>query len=149
MANTCTTEINVNANETAIDWFENLVKNYKVEEFISQFAPGEELFIDKVGSKWIILTDHYRADTQKYVISFESAWYPPETLMKNIHTQIIKIDETSNLDGRYWDEGFSPIGIFKIDSTGYKSAEDHLSVDWDNEYYWEEEVEPAFNNLEI
>jgi hypothetical protein len=149
MANTCTTEINVNASESAIDWLENLVKNYTTEDFIGQFASGAELFIDKVGSKWITLMDQYRVESQKYFISFESAWYPPETLMKNIFDQLSKIDDSSYLDGRYWDEGFSPIGIFEVNLAGYKSAEDHLSVDWDNEYYWEEEVEPAFNNLEI
>ena len=28
-------------------------------------------------------------------------------------------------------------------------AETTVDVDWDNEFYWDDEVEPAFDNLEL
>ncbi len=150
MANICTTQINIYANESTIDWFERLVKTYDEQDYIGQFSdPEAENMIDKIGSKWVYVTENYRVDQHEYYIALESAWYPPDTLMKNIYTQLAENDPRAFLDGRYWDEGYNPIGIFEINNSGYHSAETSVDVDWDNEYYWDEEVEPAFNSLEL
>jgi len=151
MANNCVTQINLYANESTMDWFEKLVKTYTVEDFIGQFGTQDaENMIDKIGSKWLILTDHYRVDQHEYYAAFESAWYPPDTLIKNIVAQLQENNEGAYADGRYWDENFSPIGIFQCNGPdSWESAEDDIDVDWDNEYFWDEEVEPAFNNLEL
>ena len=92
MANTCTTEINVNASESAIDWFENLVKNYTTEDFIGQFGSGAELFIDKVGSKWITLMDQYRVESQKYFLDFiGEPKESPRRMQEGIYTPRLRV----------------------------------------------------------
>ena len=144
MANTCTTNIDVNGNEAVVEWFTDIAKNNKAEGLIEQFGSEADSMIDRIGSKWLVKTDW-----GKGYLAVESAWYHPDILMKNIYTQAAAIDPEVTLTGRYWDENFDPIGIFEINSSGYHTAEDSVDVDWDNEYYWDEEVEPAFDNLEL
>ena len=49
-----------------------------------------------------------------------------------------------------WDEGFDPIGIFQCNDTDmWETEETTVDVDWDNEMYWDDEVEPAFDKLEL
>lgn len=144
MANTCTVQIDLNGNEAVTEWFTDIVKNNKAEGLIEQFGSEGESMIDRIGSKWII-----KNDWGDGYLSIESAWYPPDVFMKNIFAQASVLDPNVTLTGRYWDENFSPIGIFEINSTGYHTAETDVEVDWDNEYYWDEEVEPAFDSLEL
>jgi len=150
MANICTTQVNIHANTSTIDWFEKLVKTYLVEDYIGQFGDLDaETIIDKIGCKWMVVNDSYRSDQYEYYLSIESAWYPPDTLLKNMFTQLNALDSGAYINGRYWDEAFNPIGIFEINTTGYHTAETSVEVDYDNEYYWDEEIEPAFDSLEL
>ncbi len=150
MANICTTQINIYANESTIDWFERLVKTYDEQDYIGQFGDLEaENMIDRIGSKWVYITENYRVDQHEYYIALESAWYMPDVLMKNIYTQLAENDPGAFLSGRFWDEAYSPIGIFEINSSGFHTAETDVEVDFDEEYYWDEQIEPAFNRLEL
>lgn len=149
MANICRTEIDIFANQSAIDWFEKLIKDYMDEDFIGQFGSEGENNIERIGCKWIQKYDWYREDSTQYFISFESAWYPPDTMIKNIINQLQEYDKHAYASGRYWDENFSPIGIFQCNSIDmFETAETDVDVDWDNEYYWDE-IEAAFENLEL
>jgi hypothetical protein len=151
MANSCRTEIHLHANQSTIDWFEKLVKDFTVEDYIEQFGdPNAELLIDKIGSKWLIKYDWYREDEHEYFISFESAWYPPDTLIKNMVAQLQEHDSRAYATGRYWDEAFCPIGIFQCNASDvWETAETDVEVDFEEEYFWDEQIEPAFNNLEL
>ena len=150
MANVCRTEVHLHANMSTIDWFEKLVKDFTVEDYIGQFGNQDaENMIDRIGSKWLTKYDWYREDDNEYFLSIESAWYPPDVFLKEMYKQVAEHDSGAYLSGRYWDEAFSPIGIFEVNSTGYHTAETDLDVDMDEEYFWDEQVEPAFNNLEL
>lgn len=144
MANICTVQIDLNGNEQVTEWFTNIVKMMKADELIEQFSSEGESMIDRIGSKWLI-----KNDWGDGYLAIESAWYPPDVFMKNIYAQASVIDPAVTLTGRYWDESFSPIGIFEINSTGYHTAETDVDVDFDEEYYWDEQVEPAFDKLEL
>jgi hypothetical protein len=149
MANVCRTEIYIHANRSTIDWFEKLVKNFFNDDFIGQFGSDADNNVDKIGSKWLLKYDEFREDGYTYFISFESAWYPPDILMKNMYAQVADLDKGAYLDGRYWDETFDPIGKFEINQTGYHSVEASVEMDWDSEYVWDECVQPAFDRLEL
>ena len=150
MANTCRTEIHLHANQSTIDWFEKLTQNFDTDDYIGQFSSKGSNLIDKIGSKWLIRYDWGREDEHEYFLSFESAWYPPNEMVKNMVAQLQQHDPHAWANGRYWDENFSPIGIFQCNSPEmWDIAETDVEVDWDNEYYWDEEVEPAFEELEL
>ena len=144
MANVCTTNITLNGNEAVTEWFTNIVTTMKDNELIKQFGSEGDSMIDIIGSKWL-----NKIDWDEGYLAIESAWYPPDVFLGNIFAQASVIDPEVTLTGRYWDENFSPIGIFEVNSSGYHTAEDHIEVDLDNEYYWDEEVEPAFDELEL
>jgi len=144
MANTCTTNIDLNGNEAVTEWFTNIVTTMKDNELIEQFGSKADSMIDRIGSKWLLKTDW-----DEGYLQVESAWYPPDVFLKNIFAQATAIDSGVTVTGRYWDENFDPIGIFEINSSGYHTAETSVDVDWDNDYYWDEEVEPAFGELEL
>ena len=144
MANTCTTNIDLNGNTAVTEWFTNMVQSMKDEELIEQFGSKADSMIDRIGSKWLLKTDWGESYLQ-----VESAWYPPDVFLKNIFAQATAIDSEVTITGRYWDENFDPIGIFEINSSGYHTAETSVDVDWENDYYWDEEVEPAFEELEL
>lgn len=144
MANVCTTQIDLNGNEAVTEWFTDIVKNNKIEGLIEQFSSEGESLIDRIGSKWM-----YKNDWGKGYLAIESAWYHPDVFMKNIYAQASVIDPEVTLTGRYWDESFDPIGIFEINSSGFHTAETSVDVDWDNDMYWDDEVEPAFESLEL
>jgi hypothetical protein len=150
MANTCTNRITFYANQSTIDWFEKLIQDFTDQDFIDQFGSEGEHNIDRIGCKWIMKDDWYRDDDTSYMLGFESAWYPPDTMIKNIVGQLQEYDKTSYAEGRYWDEGFDPIGIFQCDGPDhFISAETSVDVDWDNEMFWDDELEPAFEELEL
>ena len=60
MANVCTTQMTIHANQSAIDWFEKLVDNFTDEDYIGQFGSDGKHNIDRIGCKWIIRQDCYR-----------------------------------------------------------------------------------------
>ena len=150
MANTCTTRITFRADQSTIDWFEKLIKDFTNEDFIGQFGSEGEHNIDRIGSKWIIKDDWYREDDETYMLGFESAYYPPDTMIKNMVAQLQEHYEGAYAEGRYWDENFDPIGIFQCNGPDlWYDAETSIEVDWDNETFWDDEVEPAFESLEL
>ena len=144
MANVCTTNIDLNGNEAVTEWFTNIVKTMKTDELIEQFGSKADSMIDRIGAKWLTKTDWGGG-----YLAVETAWYHPDVFMKNIFAQASVIDPDVTLTGRYWDENFDPIGIFEINSSGFHTAETSVDVDWDNDMYWDDEVEPAFDSLEL
>jgi hypothetical protein len=150
MANICTNRIYFHANQTAIDWFEGLVNDFTDEDFIEQFGSEGPNNIERIGCKWIIKDDWDRYDETTFYLGFESAWYPPDTMIQNMVAQLQEHDENAYADGRYWDENFDPIGIFQCNGSDmWETAKTSVDVDWENEMFWDEEVEPAFDNLEL
>lgn len=150
MANTCTNRIYFHASKETIDNFEQLIEDFTDQDFIDRFGSEGDTIIDRIGCKWIIKDDWYRDDDETYMLGFESAWYPPEIMIKNIVAELQKEDEGAYANGRYWDEGFDPIGIFQCNGSNiFFSDETTVDVDWDNETYWDDEVEPAFDKLEL
>ena len=150
MANVCTNRITFHADQSTIDWFEKLIKDFTNEDFIGQFGSEGEHNIDRIGCKWIMKDDWYRDSDTAYCLGFESAWYPPDTMIKNMVAQLQEHYEGAYAEGRYWDEAFDPIGIFQCNGPDtWYSAETSVDVDWDNEMFWDDEVEPAFDSLEL
>lgn len=150
MANTCTNRITFHADQSTIDWFEKLIQDFTDQDFIDQFGSEGDHNIDRIGCKWIIKDDWYREDEHTYMLGFESANYPPDTMIKNMVAQLQEHDQYAYAEGRYWDEGFDPIGIFQCNSLDtWFYDETSVDVDWDNEMFWDDEVEPAFDNLEL
>ena len=150
MANTCTNRITFYANQSTIDWFEKLIQDFTDQDFIDQFRSEGEHNIDRIGCKWIMKDDWYRDDDTSYMLGFESAWYPPDIMIKNIVGQLQEYDKTAYAEVRYWAEGFDQIGIFQCDGPDhFISAETSVDVDWDNEMFWDDELEPAFEELEL
>jgi hypothetical protein len=62
---------------------------------------------------------------------------------------VAALDKGAYLDGRYWDETFDPIGKFEINETGYHTVETAVEADMDSDYFWDDYVQPAFDNLEL
>ena len=150
MANTCTNRIYFHASKEALDWFEEYTQDLTDGDFIKRFGSDGDHNIDRIGCKWIIKDDWYREDDTRYMLGFESANYPPDVMIKNMVIQLQEHDENAYADGRYWDENFDPIGIFQCNgSDHWIDAETEVDVDWDNEMYWDDEIEPAFDSLEL
>lgn len=158
MANTNTTIIQITSTKEVIDFLWNTFENmndgrYPNEKdtphIVDVFGADAELFIDKVGSKWINICDYYSDDDTEFVINFESAWYPPSDLLKEMHRQLVSMDSDVIFTARYWDEAYDPIGVIKITDSGQYVTLDDYSLEYvDSEYFWDEVVEPAFEKLE-
>jgi hypothetical protein len=158
MANTNTTIVKIEASKEAIDFlyekFENMNDGRYPNEgetphIADVFGADAELFIDKVGSKWISICDYYSNDDTEFIANFESAWYPPSDLLKEMHRQLIEIDSDTIFTARYWDEAYDPIGIIKITDTGQYITKEDYSIEYDDEeYFWDEVISPAFEKLE-
>ena len=159
MANTCRTDVSINASKEAIKMFQEKLENcndgrYPNEKetphIVDVFGADAELFIDKVGSKWISLQEIYTDDEESIEFSLESAWYPPSDMLKEMHRQLIEIDSNVTFTARYWDEGYEPIGVIKITKDGeYITRElDDLSVDDEPEFFWDDVIAPSFEQLE-
>lgn len=159
MANTCRTDVSINASKEAIKMFQEKLENcndgrYPNEKetphIVDVFGADAELFIDKVGSKWISLQEIYTDDEESIEFSLESAWYPPSDMLKEMHRQLIEIDSNVTFTARYWDEGYEPIGVIKITKDGeYITRElDDLSVDDEPEFFWDDVIDPSFEQLE-
>ena len=150
MANNCTNRVHFHASKEALDSFEKLVENFSDEDFINHFGSEGDNNIERIGCKWLICEDSYREDDEEFMLGFESANYPPDIMVQNMVAELQKMDSFAFADGRYWDENFDPIGIFQCNEPGHWiSDETSVDVDWENEYYWDEEVEPAFEELEL
>ena len=157
MANECVTNILFESSKEGIDWlsekFETLSKLNDEDRFnylILNFGVQGNTTMDKLGAKWVDISETERTEEEEYVVKTISAAYPPNKMIINLVSLLIQnFDKNSRASGKYWDENFNTIGIFESNSTGYMDAEDSLDVDFDNENYWEDEVEPAFDKLEL
>ena len=85
---------------------------------VDVFGADAELFIDRVGSKWITQYEVYYDDETSYEFGLESAWYPPSDMLKEMHRQLVAIDPDIIFTARHWDEGYDPIGVIKITDSG-------------------------------
>jgi hypothetical protein len=156
MANECQTNILFESSEEGLKWikekFEEVLKLDSEERFdyISQnFGLEGKTLIDKLGCKWLDISECEEME-DGYSVKILSANYPPNKMIIKLVSHLLEnFDKNSRATGKYWDENFNTIGIFESNSYGYLDAEDSLDVNFDNENYWEEEVEPAFDNLEL
>jgi hypothetical protein len=159
MANTNRTDVKIKASKEAINFlyekFENMndgkYPNEKDTPHIADvFGAKAELYIDKIGSKWIKIYDYSANRDTEFEVSFESAWYPPSDLLKEMHRQLVAMDPGVIFTARYWDEAYNPIGVLKITGAGiYLTLDDYsLGDDDEMEYYWDDVIDPAFITLE-
>ena len=167
MANICRTEVKITSTREAVDFlwekFENMNDGKYPNEkdtphIVDVFGAEAELFIDRVGSKWVQKYDWYGTDTE-YEFSLESAWYPPSDMLKEMHRQLVAIDPDIIFTARYWDEGYDPIGVIKITDAGqYLTLEevpmsedeyrDEYPDDENMDDYYDQEIEWLFGSLE-
>ena len=158
MANTCRTVVKIQGSKEAISYFKEKYESchdgkYPNEEenphIVDVFGADAELFIDKVGSKWISQYEIFWDDETSYEFGLESANYPPSDMLKEMHRQLAVIDPDIIFTARYWDEAYDPIGVIKITDSGqYLELEDYSLEEDDQEYFWDDVVEPAFQVLE-
>lgn len=172
MANSNRTEIYIEGSKEAID---NFVERFdkchdgpypnqlEKPHIVDEFGADSESFIDKVGSKWVHIWDEglYHSSDNRCEIYLDSAWYPPSDMILEIYRQMAEIDDEIKVSGKYWDEGYQPIGVFEV-YYGQIIEEEYHDLDeseWDDkveaegesEYdrnFWEEEVEPAFEIIQ-
>jgi len=160
MANYCRTNIRIEASEEAINYFREKYDNCndgaypnteETPHIADVFGADAELFIDKVGSKWVKKYDVMDDDTNTFEFSLESAWYLPSDMMKEIHRQLSEIDPDVSIFGNYWDETYNPCGVFKITDTGElitrEGTPDIDEYEFEGEYYWDEVIDPLFDKL--
>jgi len=172
MANSNRTEIYIEGSKEAIDNFVERFEKchdgaYPNQEenphIVDEFGADAELFIDKVGSKWVQIWDEgiYHSSDNKCEIYLDSAWYPPSDMILEIYRQMAEIDDEIKVSGKYWDEGYQPIGVFEVYYGQIISEENHdldeyewdekVEEEGDSEYdrnFWEEEVDPSFEILQ-
>lgn len=108
------------------------------------------MLIDRIGSKWVQIYDDgiYHSRANQCEFSLESAWYPPSDMILEMFRQLEEIDPEVKMYGKYWDEGYKPIGMFEVYYGIIIDVEEELDVDEDMEYFWDEVVEPAFDGLQ-
>jgi len=159
MANICRTDIKIQGTKEAISYFKEKYENchdgkYPNEEenphIVDVFGADAELFIDRVGSKWITQYEIFWDDETSYEFGLESANYPPSDMLKEMHRQLVAIDPDIVFTARYWDEAYDPIGVLKITDAGqYLELETVIDEDEDGyEYFWDDIIEPEFERLE-
>ena len=104
MANSNRTEIYIEGSKEAIDNFvERFEKchsgTYPNQEenphIADEFGADAELFIDKVGSKWVEIYDEgiYHSSDNRCEIYLDTAWYPPSDMILEIYRQLAEIDD--------------------------------------------------------
>ena len=159
MANTCRTDVKIQGSKEAISYFKEKYESchdgkYPNEEenphIVDVFGADAELFIDKVGSKWISQYEIFWDDETSYEFGLESSNYPPSDILKEMHRQLAVIDPDIIFTARYWDEAYDPIGVLKITDSGqYLELETVIEEDEDGyEYFWDDVIEPEFERLE-
>jgi len=159
MANACRTDVKIQGSKEAISFFKEKYESchdgkYPNEEdaphIVDVFGADAELFIDKVGSKWITQYEIFWDDETSYEFGLESANYPPSDMLKEMHRQLVAIDPDIIFTARYWDEAYDPIGVLKITDAGqYLELETIIDEDEDGyEYFWDDIIEPEFERLE-
>lgn len=159
MANICRTDVKIQGSKEAISYFKEKYESchdgkYPNEEetphIVDVFGAGAELFIDKVGSKWVTQYEIFWDDETSYEFGLESANYPPSDMLKEMHRQLVAVDPDIIFTARYWDEAYDPIGVLKITDAGqYLELETIIDEDEDGyEYFWDDIIEPEFERLE-
>jgi hypothetical protein len=113
------------------------------------------LLIDRIGSKWVQIeeTTYYKEGDTTCDFKLVSAWYIPSDMLKEIGRQIFNIDPYAKIFGTYTDESFDPVGAFYVelgwDSEGMNieihDKEESLEYDDENEYFWDDLVQPAID----
>jgi hypothetical protein len=156
MANECQTNILFESSDEGIKWLKEKITEVlklkgedRFNYIIENFGVKGKTTLDKLGTKWLDI-DECEETEEGYTMRVLSANYPPkEMIIKLVSLLMENFDKHSRASGKYWDENFNTIGIFESNSTGYYDAEDSLDVNFDNENYWEDEVDPAFDRLEL
>jgi len=156
MANECQTQITFESSKEGINWLtQEIGKIWNIEPkdrqdfIVENFGIKANTIMESIGTKWIMITETTIEEGNLFVQTMSAAYPPNEMIKKIVSILVEKFDKNSRASGKYWDENFNTIGIFESNSTGYYEAEDSLDVNFDNENYWEDEVEPAFDKLEL
>ena len=161
MANICRTDIRIEASEYAIKSF---IEKYEgchdgkypnkeeIPHIVDVFGADAELFIDKVGSKWVTKYDVYYEGLTVFEFGLESAWYPPSDMLKEMYRQLVdRSDSDVIFTARYWDEAYDPIGVLKIVGEGEilsLETEPEPEDEYEGEWYWDDVIDPEFERLE-
>jgi hypothetical protein len=161
MANICRTTIKINAvpSVTAdfVKRFDTVVDGpYPPKEgdihIVDEFGAKADLFIDRVGSKWVTIYDGgiewHDEETGECQLQLESAWYPPSDMIKEIYKQLTALDSKARVFGSYWDEGYDPIGVYEVVDGEIIDVETEVEYDDEKEYFWDEVIDPAFESLQ-
>lgn len=158
MANVCTTQITISATKPVLDWVEEELKKFSdlqtenvIPTFVEIFGGVGESNIDKVGTKWITFdTTTIEREETELIFQIDSATYPPDVLIQNMEDLLAEKDPESYLKGRWWDESFSSIGVFTTESGDWEAQESSIDdIDFDDEYYWDNQVVPAFRKFDL
>ena len=69
-------------------------------------------------------------------------------MILEIYRQLAEIDDEIKVSGRYWDEGYQPVGVFEVYHGEIISEEQDIDDDEDQEYFWDDVVLPIFDKLQ-
>ena len=69
-------------------------------------------------------------------------------MILEIYRQMAKIDDEIKVSGKYWDETYNPIGVFEVYYGEIFKEEQDIDGDQDQEYFWDDVVEPVFTVLQ-
>ena len=162
MANICRTKIIIKSTPSAVSDFATRFDNCDdgkyppdpgISHIVDEFGWDAELFIDRVGSKWVTKYDggisYYGGESDDEVtLNLESAWYSPSDMIKEIYRQFTLIYPETRIYGEYWDEGYAPIGVFEL-YNGIIIEEEQVveNEETEMEYFWGDVIEPTFESL--
>jgi len=163
MANICRTELTIVATPEAINYFKEKFNNSHSGDYPSKLSKPHiidvfgsrrtENIVDKIGAKWISIYDELEEISEtECKVQLESAYHIPSSMISEIYLQLEEIDGSVKMYGRYWDEGFFPIGVFELYYGDIFEEEENV----DEEDYelgvdgsiWEVAIEPMFKKLQ-
>ena len=69
-------------------------------------------------------------------------------MILEIYRQMAEIDDEIKVSGKYWDEVHQPVGVFEVYYGEIIKEEQDIDGDADQEYYFDDVVEPVFTILQ-
>ena len=103
---------------------------------------------DRIGDAFMTRYDDWFEDDH-YYFSIHTRKYVPYELLHKIAAMVEAKDEDSFVNGRYWEESFGEIGTFEVSADSKEVCESSVDVDMSDDNYWDNQVEPAFKNIEL
>jgi len=147
-----TTEVKIFAdNKDTLNWFEQLWCGAENSAIGIDGVFGGDIgdsISDRIGDSFMERYDDWISDDH-YYFSIHTRKYVPYELLHKIVAMVEAKDEDSFVSGRYWEESFGEIGTFDICADSKEVCESSVDVDWSDEFYWDNQVEPAFKAIEL